>query len=379
MTHTTAGPSAGPSDDARIGLPDEARRDRMVRHSIAVIAGGQAASGAYVASPAYPTYRFAWLRDGSFCADAMDRHGEHDSAARFHAWVCRTVTALAATFETAIAALPGGVAVLPPTRFELDGTLESGEEDWPNFQLDGYGTWLWAFASHVRGRGSDLTTPEREAVRLVARYLDAAGDAPCYDCWEESVERRHAATLAASVAGLRCAADLLGDNAFADRAEDLAAVLADEFVVDGSFVKHDATTGVDASLLWLALPFGVVDVDDPRFVETARRVDAELLGPGGGIRRYRGDTFYGGGDWILLTAWSGWAHAAAGRRREALERLAWVESRATDALDLPEQVHDHPQSPDHVAEWVDRWGGVATPLLWSHAMYLVLVDQLETA
>jgi len=34
----------------------------------------------------------------------------------------------------------------------------------PNFQLDGYGEWA--------------------AVRLVARYLQAVGDSPCYDCWE---------------------------------------------------------------------------------------------------------------------------------------------------------------------------------------------------
>lgn len=33
-----------------------------------------------------------------------------------------------------------------------------------------------------------------------------------------------------------------------------------------------------------------------------------------------------------------------------------VEIQATAALDLPEQVHDHPQSPDRVAEWIQRWG-----------------------
>ena len=39
--------------------------------------------------------------------------------------------------------------------------------------------------------------------------------------------------------------------------------------------------------------------------------------------------------------------------------------------DMPEQVTDASQDPSMVAPWVQRWGAVATPLLWSHAMYLI--------
>jgi len=363
----------------RTTSPQEADsdRDRLVRHSILVITDGQAPSGAYVASPTYPTYHYAWLRDGSFCADAMDRHHRPESAARFHAWVGATLVAHEVEVEQAVAALPSGQqSAMLPTRFELDGSEESGEQDWPNFQLDGYGIWLWALASHLARQHRPPTAVERAAVRLVARYLQAAGDSPCYDCWEEAVERRHAATLGASIAGLRAATALLGDPTFAAAANRLEDILRRDFVRDGSLVKHDATAAVDASLLWLALPLEVVATDDPLFVETARRVDDELQGPGGGIRRYLGDTFYGGGEWLLLTCWSGWVHATAGRTEDAMDRLAWVERQATSTLDLPEQVHDHPQSPDRVAEWVQRWGSEATPLLWSHAMYLVLVAEL---
>jgi hypothetical protein len=28
------------------------------------------------------------------------------------------------------------------------------------------------------------------------------------------------------------------------------------------------------------------------------------------VRRYLGDSYYGGGNWILLTAWLGWYRAA---------------------------------------------------------------------
>ena len=357
--------------------PTTPTRSALVERSVRILLDGQAPSGAFVASPAYATYRFAWLRDGSFCAEALDRHAQPEAAAAFHAWVCRTILAMRPSVERVTAAARTmGVAAMLPTRFELDGRTESGEEDWPNFQLDGYGTWLWAFGEHVARRGGDLEDHERIVIELVAGYVAAAGDRPCYDCWEELVDRRHASTLAASVAGLRAAARLLGDEELATAGTALSEVLQRDLVRDGAFVKHDATEIVDGSLLWLGLPFRVVPLDDPRFVRTAERVESELRVPAGGVRRYVGDTFYGGGEWILLTAWSGWVHHAAGRPEAAYERLAWIEAQANAELDLPEQVGDHPQDPGRVAEWLHRWGPVATPLLWSHAMYLTLVHEI---
>ena len=361
-------------------LISDVTRQALIDHSVDVLLSGQAPSGAFVASPSYPTYRFAWLRDGSFCADALDRWGLHDRAGAFHDWVCATITGMRASVERATAtARTASVDAMLPTRFELDGRIESGEDAWPNFQLDGYGTWLWALGQHVSRRTVGLDEAQRLAVRLVADYLAVAGDRPCYDCWEESVDRRHAATLAASIAGLRSAATLLGEPKWVDAADALAKVLEKDFVRDGSFVKHDDTDGVDASLLWLAIPFGVVAVDDPRFTRTAERIESELRVPGGGVRRYVGDTFYGGGEWLLLTAWNAWAHHLRGRPEAAAEQLGWVERQATDGCDLPEQVTDHPQDPSRVAEWVDRWGPVATPLLWSHAMYLTVAREIGAA
>jgi hypothetical protein len=39
---------------------------------------------------------------------------------------------------------------------------------------------------------------------------------------------------------------------------------------------------------------------------------------------------------------------------------------------LPEQTTDGAQDLAMVEPWVKRWGPVATPLLWSHAMYLIM-------
>ena len=41
-----------------------------------------------------------------------------------------------------------------------------------------------------------------------------------------------------------------------------------------------------------------------------------------------------------------------------------------------EQITDEPQDPASVAPWVERWGAVANPLLWSHAKYLLMESEV---
>ena len=73
----------------------------------------------------------------------------------------------------------------------------------------------------------------------------------------------------------------------------------------------------------------------------------------------------------------GWHYVQTGRREEAFEQLDWIVRHATSSGDIPEQVADNLLAPGARQAWVDRWGPVASPLLWSHAMYLTLASELE--
>jgi len=347
--------------------------DPLSRRSIEVLRAGQAPSGALVASPAFPVYRYAWLRDGAFCAHALAVVGEQEAAAGFHRWVTRSVGAHRHMIESAILRVQSGEtpppAAMPPARYTLDGALEhAGDEPWPNFQVDGYGMWLWALEHHV---GDRLDEQDAEVVALVARYLRATWRLRCFSCWEEYDDGEHASTLGAVVAGLDAAARMLGDEAFAHEADEVRVRLLDGFLLDGRFTRGPRDRRLDASLLWLAVPFGVLDVDDPRITATVEAVRRELAGPGGGLYRYLGDTYYGGGQWLLLTSSLAWHDAIAGNATEATRAQAWVRAQARPDGDLPEQTTEFPQEPGMVASWERRWGPVATPLLWSHAMYLI--------
>src|SRR6185503_21310442 len=82
-------------------------------HSVDVLLAGQTPSGALVACATYPMYGFAWLRDGAFCARALDAVGRGDRAAAFHRWVERTLLAHGEQANRVIDALVRG-EVPPP-------------------------------------------------------------------------------------------------------------------------------------------------------------------------------------------------------------------------------------------------------------------------
>ncbi len=361
----------------------------LLQHSVDVILSNQSASGAWVASPSFPTYRYSWLRDGSFIAHAMDRVGRFESARSFFCWVGRTLRRYAPKADRMLRGQAGGgpldLSDCLHTRFSLDGEEVPGE--WGDFQLDGYGTWLWALAEHVRMSGdAALLLEVADSVDLTLRYLTALWQVPNYDCWEEHPEQLHPYTLAAIYAGLRAAASLHGGRVGlpASVAEEVRAIVLARAVQDGHVVKAVlAATGepesaaVDASLLGLMVPYGLLSPGEPIAQATLARIERDLHRPGGGVYRYRTDTYYGGGEWILLAAWLGWYYAEVGDVSQARQLLAWVEAQADDDGDLPEQVSAHLLAPGCYAGWQARWGPVAKPLLWSHAMHLILAQALE--
>ena len=335
----------------------------------------QAPGGAYVASPSFSQYPFAWLRDGAFVAHALLRAGERASADAFHGWVARAVTRRAGDVRALIADRDAGRAVdhdrMLPTRFTLDGRSEAG--GWPDFQLDGYGQWLWSLGEHARA--GPLSEDVRVGAALVADYLAAFWEEPCYDAWEEGRTQQHTSTLASAAAGLRAAAGLLGP-VYAGAADAAWGFALERCVVDGRFVKSVRNPAADASLVWLATPLGLVGDDDPTFARTLASVERDLLRPDG-VLRFRSDTFYGGGAWVLLTAGLAWHHARAGRSARAAELLALAERHRRPDGGLPEQVPTEGTDAWFLDYWTRRWGPSASPLLWSHAMVVLARLALE--
>jgi GH15 family glucan-1,4-alpha-glucosidase len=392
------------------------------QHSIDVLLANQTPGGAFLACPTMPDYRYSWFRDGSYIAYALDLVGEHAAAHRFHDWAAGVIAANAATVARAEACAALG---LPPaedavlhTRYTVEG--RAGSDAWPNFQLDGIGTWLWAVCDHAARHAEPLLALWREAVALAARYLVALWQQPNFDLWEENGDRRHTYTQAAIYGGLAAAGRALERPDLLKAARDVQTELLAAAERTGHFTKFllpdsdcdrsplawsrracpapswpdearepvegppvgrpgqaDRATAVDGALIGVALPYGAVPADHPALARTVALIERDLRQDGGGVHRFAWDVYYGGGEWVLLTAWLGWYYAAIGQRDRARELLAWVEAQADPYGDLPEQVPQHLIDPSTYQPWVDVRGPIAKPLLWSHAKHLILREALE--
>jgi isomaltose glucohydrolase len=374
-----------PNIDVRSHLDadDRARIAALVRHSVAVIEANQASTGAYPASPNFPVYRYCWFRDGSFIADAMSRMGRAASAEAFFVWCARVIVARAGRIEELIERRARGESIAPEEflacRYTLDG--DESSEEWWEFQLDGYGAWLWSLDQHAErgGASAELHTP---AVELTVRYLTTFWDEPCFDWWEEHAEHRHTSTLASLYGGLDAASrwQFLSPElreAATRVAGEIRARVLDEGVHDGHLTKWLGGERLDASLIACSTPFGLLAPDEPLMLETVRALEREVAH--GGVHRYADDTYFGGGEWLLLAAFLGWHYVEQGRIGDACAQLRWVAAQAAPNGDLPEQVTGHLLAPESYDEWVERWGPIATPLLWSHAMFVTLAVELGIA
>lgn len=350
----------------------------LVESSIAVILSNQAKTGAYVASPTFSQYGYSWFRDGMWIAHSMDCVGEHDSATAFHRWAANTIQQHAHKIDVLLEKIERGQPLKEtdylPTRFTIDGAI--GQDNWTDFQLDGYGAWLWGAVQHCQNHNPDLWQELRSSIALLVGYLEAIWHYPNYDCWEEFRHDQHLSTFAALYGGLQAVADYDTDLVPELLPESIRSYALSNGVAEaGHFMKFLGNAEVDASLLWTAIPFGLVSLDNPIFTKTLQKVEADLYRPDGGVYRYCADTYFGGGEWLLLATWLVWVYIELGRIDEAEAVMGWVTSQADATGNLPEQVDGHLLNASYYSGWVERWGTSASPLLWSHAMYLI-VDSL---
>ncbi len=318
----------------------DSTNNSLIAKSVELIAAAQAPNGAYPASPTYNSYKYCWFRDGSFIADAMSRSGNIESAERFFNWCFGVIVGRREKINN---------GELLDARFNLDG--QEVIDDWEPVQLDGFGTWLWALAGHTK-RHQRSIDKYHEAIDLSVSYLVKNWRQPCYDWWEER-NGIHAATLACIYAGLH-------------------AINHPEAETIKQAIDLNAER-IDASLLICAL----LDAIEPKdFSPILIKIETALISPSGGVYRNLDDTYYGGGEWLLLTSMLGWYYQKIGRTEEAQQKLNWIIEHTKSNGWMPEQSTQNLVHPETYQSWVEKAGPPASPLLWSHAMFLTLNDVL---
>lgn len=212
---------------------------------------------------------------------------------------------------------------------------------------------------------------------------------PSYDLWEEKIGVS-TYTCASVFGGLVAAArfsELLGKRnhmrEYLEAAKSIKKAAIQHLFSKklNSFVRfatieHGAVTQheiVDASSLFGLWYFGMLAEDDPLLQTTEEQVNIRLKNPTelGGFIRYENDEYFRSTDksnpWFITTMWE----ALRVLHRSILsdadfefvkDTLSWVESHMTSSGVLAEQLD--PYSAKSLS---------ATPLVWSHAVYVELV------
>jgi len=362
----------------------------LISKSIDIIKNNQSETGAYVASPNFESYNYSWFRDGAYIAYSMCLVDEFDSARAFHVWCSQVIVRYKDVVQSVLERLAKGEKLAEseflPTRFTLEG--EAVDDEWTNFQTDGFGTWLWSLAEYIKLSGdTDILTVAKEGIELCIEYLLCVWKEPCYDCWEEHLEYVHTYTLGSIFAGLNGVSKYFEN--YTDKIDStlksINEYIETRLIKENQLIKMrgtdrvetERTLGIDASLLGMLTPYNMYNLSTEIGRNTLSCIERDIQRTDGGVYRYLEDTYFGGGEWILLACWLGWCYAEAGENEKAEKIIKWTEKNADAKGQLPEQVLDNVFNPDKLIEWEERWGENAQPLLWSHAMYIILKSNVE--
>ena len=344
-------------------LPDNARA--VYRRAIVTMLQHRVDNGAFIAAPTLtsPVYRFVWPRDGSKTAVDLLEAGYAKEAKDFFAFLEKL---LLDDGSFAINYFPDG------SRPFLNLGRALNENDQP-------GMLAWGVDRVLSATGDTAWAAARyPAVRRASEHLLAISGgglvAPSRDLWELESGASWTYANASAVAGLEAAARLataLGHAADASRYEARARAIRDAMSArlvtnDGYFARGLDGTRIDTRLEIANLALGrggfaLLPDTDPRVAKIGDLVSSRLMTPGGAVRRYEGDRYYGGQPWPVASAWLALHRLARSDRApaEALFRVMTEQAHATGSLMLGEQFDESEK------RWVS-----AVPLVWSEAAYV---------
>ncbi len=355
--------------------------NELTEASIKLILANQSHSGGYIASPNFRVYRYSWYRDGAFIAHAMLLSDQIESARKFHNWAAENINIRSNQIQQLLDKKKKGIHISPEEHLHCRYTIDNkeSEEEWTSYQLDGFGTWIWSLDEFYKFT-HELDNKSLEATSLLIPYLSEFWQDGQFDWWEESFGHQHISTIGSIAVGLKRCADW---QALSPELRTLARNTSKEIehyiyskgVKDGHLIKWIGSEEVDGSLAALISPLGLIDPSSELAIKTVSEIKNQLglLG----TRRHVNDVYFGGGRWLILSCFLALSLIKIGDFESAKEVITWLESQADSDLELPEQVGDDLLFPEAKKEWVAKWGEPAKPLLWSHAMYLMLNSELN--
>jgi len=377
----------------------------LIKVSKEVIEDGSLENGAIVAANSdkviYPAtiqdYRYVWVRDAAYVCIAADLLKFRDIPEKFFEWCFNRAEDFKETGLFSNAYNVNGTihgTLIPPNEPKVPRHLRDSCIDLihcgTQFQPDQSGSLLIAIEDHIKHFDTDVSKFDK-LVEKTANGICRAwkGDVfvlPCYDLWEERCvlagqKGFHTYSLAMCIAGLRAAGKMLGkkknwlrtekemSNAFAQIYSKGTKSIPRTFRRQVKNRKIKAADSLpDTSLLGLVYPAGILKPLDEKIKTTVLEMIKANTANGGGLFRYPGDRYCGGvrkgwvtltgaGTWPLLSFWMSIYYSLCGDEKYAKKFFEEPLKRIDKYI--PEQIFEDNSRPS------------ISPLLWSHAMFVI--------
>src|SRR4051812_3058496 len=316
-------------------------------------------------------YRYCWLRDAAMSARALVDLGSLAEAEALLRWVDGCVTrtgghperlhplytleGLELGPEAVIDTLPGYAGSRP---------VRVGNAANRQIQLDVFGPIVDLVAAVAEASGS-VRDEHWPIVEAMVQAVERRWHEPDHGIWEARLPPRHhvyskvmcwlTVDRALQVQALR------GEDLHSDWVELRDCIRSNVLEhgwneAAGAYSVAYGDEEIDASSLWIGLS-GLLSDDDPRFLATVLKIEAELRS-GAVVYRYRWDDGLSGteGGFHICTAWLIEAYLRTGRRGDAEELFQQMLETAGPTGLLPEQydpfaergLGNHPQAYSHL-------------------------------
>lgn len=284
-------------------------------------------------------YRYSWIRDAAFTAQAFYNLGHEPEAKAYLGWFMERCGATEPENLQPLYGLHGDSDLDERVLDHLTGYRHSapvrvGNAAKDQLQLDVYGEILDA-VYEISRYGLDVDEDDWKAVREVVEYVCEVWDRPDEGIWEVRCDPQHFVySKVMCWVALDRAIEMLDNSGFDGPRAKWASVRVEirETVLDrgyddelGSFVRSFDSKNLDATGLLIPV-VGFLPFDDPRVLGTIDATIDRLVTDHGLVQRYEGEDGLAGeeGAFLLCSFWLVDALALSGRKVEARQRFESV-------------------------------------------------------
>ncbi len=249
-------------------------------------------------------YRYMWVRDASYAAEALANSGYILKSKRIIDFMLSVLDPSSKSFNHPLYSIDG---TSPPPEEHMDwlnGNCGSkpvrvGNSAYMQVQMDTEGAFVNALYTYISMTGDKVYAIEAWwAIEAIIEWVRKSWKLPSTSIWEERDTLRHFVHTKVmqwvAVDRAHKIALMIGYKDKAEEMLELGEKIKSEVMAKGfskplnSFTQYYGSKEVDAALLTLPL-YGFIDAKDPKFLSTLRRIERDLVVDNGLVMRYKYD------------------------------------------------------------------------------------------